>query len=109
MQPMLLEVFTDKEKDTTLLREYYHGLKNKMNNGNKRMENHQRISDILFDFYNGIAKITINRPRYRNAFTPTTTSEISDALYYCRECQDINVVVLTGAGDKAFCSGEICT
>ena len=44
MQPMLLEVFTDKEKDTTLLREYYHGLKIKMNNGNKRMENHQRIS-----------------------------------------------------------------
>ena len=65
----------------------------------------KEYQDILFDFYNGIAKITINRPRYRNAFTPTTTSEISDALYYCRECQDINVVVLTGAGDKAFCSG----
>ena len=58
----------------------------------------KEYQDILFDFYNGIAKITINRPRYRNAFTPTTTSEISDALYYCRECQDINVVVLTGAG-----------
>ena len=57
----------------------------------------KEYQDILFDFYNGIAKITINRPRYRNAFTPTTTSEISDALYYCRECQDINVVVLTGA------------
>ena len=65
----------------------------------------KEYQDILFDFYNGIAKITINRSRYRNAFTPTTTSEISDALYYCRECQDINVVVLTGAGDKAFCSG----
>ena len=46
----------------------------------------KEYQDILFDFYNGIAKITINRPRYRNAFTPTTTSEISDALYYCREC-----------------------
>ena len=45
----------------------------------------KEYQDILFDFYNGIAKITINRPRYRNAFTPTTTSEISDALYYCRE------------------------
>ena len=66
----------------------------------------KEYQDILFEFYNGIAKITINRPRYRNAFTPTTTSEISDALYYCRECQDINVIVLTGAGDKAFCSGE---
>lgn len=61
--------------------------------------------EILFDWYNGIARITINRPRYRNAFTPTTTAEMSDALYYCRECQDIAVVVLTGAGDKAFCSG----
>ena len=65
----------------------------------------KEYQDILFEFYNGIAKITMNRPRYRNAFTPTTTTEISDALYYCRECQDINVVVLTGAGDKAFCSG----
>ena len=61
--------------------------------------------EILFDQLGGIARITINRPRYRNAFTPKTTSEISDALYYCRECQDIAVVVLTGAGDMAFCSG----
>ena len=71
----------------------------------REWKNIKEYQDILFDFYNGIAKITINRPRYRNAFTPTTTSEISDALYYCRECRDINVVVLTGAGDKAFCSG----
>lgn len=61
--------------------------------------------DILFDFYKGIAKITINRPRYRNAFTPTTLAEISNALHICRENPDIRVVVLTGAGDKAFCSG----
>lgn len=61
--------------------------------------------EILFDFYEGIARITINRERYRNAFTPTTTAEMSDALYYCRECPDINVVVLTGAGDIAFCAG----
>lgn len=61
--------------------------------------------DILFDFYKGIAKITINRPRYRNAFTPTTVAEMSNALSICRENPDIRVVVLTGAGDKAFCSG----
>ena len=61
--------------------------------------------DILFDRYNGIARITINRPRWRNAFTPVTVSEISDALCYCREAQDVRVVALTGAGDKAFCSG----
>ncbi len=61
--------------------------------------------EILFDLYNGIARITINRPRYRNAFTPLTVQEIGEALVYCREAQDISVVVLTGAGDKAFCSG----
>lgn len=43
--------------------------------------------EILFDFYNGIAKITINRPRYRNAFTPLTVSEISDALFIARIMQ----------------------
>ena len=61
--------------------------------------------EILFDYFEGIARITINRPRYRNAFTPLTVAEISDALRYCREAQEICVVVLTGAGDKAFCSG----
>ena len=61
--------------------------------------------EIYFDYFEGIAKITINRPRYRNAFTPKTVQEISDALVYCRESQDVCVVVLTGAGDKAFCSG----
>lgn len=65
----------------------------------------KEYEDILFDFYNGIAKITINRPRYRNAFTPTTTAEMSDAMRICREESDISVVVITGAGDKAFCSG----
>lgn len=61
--------------------------------------------DILFDTFEGIARITINRPRYRNAFTPTTAQEISEALRICREDPSIGVVVLTGAGDKAFCSG----
>lgn len=63
------------------------------------------FKEILFEEYNGIAKITINRPRYRNAFTPRTTWEMSQAFVYCREAQDICVVILTGAGDKAFCSG----
>lgn len=63
------------------------------------------FKEILFEEYHGIAKITINRPRYRNAFTPLTVSEISEALCYCRENSDISVVVLTGAGDMAFCAG----
>ena len=71
----------------------------------RKWETIKEYEDILFEFYNGIAKITINRPRYRNAFTPTTTGEMSNALTICRECADISVVVITGAGDKAFCSG----
>ncbi|MFA7389928.1 MAG: enoyl-CoA hydratase-related protein, partial [Proteiniphilum sp.] len=54
----------------------------------------REYEDILFDFYNGIARITINRPRYRNAFTPTTTTEMSDALRICREMEEVSVVVL---------------
>ncbi len=63
------------------------------------------FKEILFESYNHIAKITINRERYRNAFTPLTTLELSQAFSYCRESSDIRVVILTGAGDKAFCSG----
>lgn len=63
------------------------------------------FKEILFEEYNHIAKITINRERYRNAFTPLTTWDMSQAFAYCREAQNIRVVLLTGAGDKAFCSG----
>lgn len=63
------------------------------------------FKEILFEEYNHIAKITINRERWRNAFTPLTTLEMSRALGYCREAQDIRVVLLTGAGHVAFCAG----
>ncbi len=63
------------------------------------------FKEILFEQYGRIAKITINRERYRNAFTPLTTWEMSRAFSYCREAQDVRVVLLTGAGDKAFCAG----
>ena len=65
----------------------------------------KEYSDILFEYFEGIAKITINRPQVRNAFTPTTVAQMSEALVICRQRNDIRVVVLTGAGDKAFCSG----
>ena len=65
----------------------------------------EHYKEILFDFYNGIGRITINRPRWRIAFTPLTVAEIDNALAICRERSDIRVVVLTGAGDKAFCAG----
>ena len=63
------------------------------------------FKEILFEKYDRIAKITINRERYRNAFTPLTTLEMSQAFNHCREASDIRVVLLTGAGDKAFCAG----
>lgn len=65
----------------------------------------REYKEILLDYFEGIARITINRPRYRNAFTPLTVQEMGDALTLCRERPEIRVVVLTGAGDKAFCSG----
>jgi naphthoate synthase len=65
----------------------------------------KEYEEIKFDFFEGIARITINRPRYHNAFTPDTTKEMCDAMVHCRENSDISVVILTGAGDKAFCSG----
>src|SRR5207244_4243241 len=61
--------------------------------------------DIRYEFADGIAKITINRPEVRNAFRPQTISEMSDAFALAREDERIGVVILTGAGDKAFCSG----
>lgn len=63
------------------------------------------FEDIKFDFFEGIAKITINRPHVRNAFRPKTVMEMCEAMTICRETQEIGVVVLTGEGDKAFCSG----
>ena len=53
----------------------------------------------------GIAKITICRPEVHNAFRPQTLTDISDALTHAREDPTIGVIVLTGEGDKAFCSG----
>jgi naphthoate synthase len=52
-----------------------------------------------------IAKVTINRPQVRNAFRPETVTELLDAFTYCRDDQTIGVVILTGEGPEAFCSG----
>ena len=65
----------------------------------------KEYTDILFDYYNGIARITITRPQVYNAFRPQTNAQILEALDYCRDHSEVRVIVLTGAGDKAFCSG----
>lgn len=61
--------------------------------------------EILFEKTDHIAKITINRPEVHNAFTPLTVSEMIDAFTLSRDDADIGVIILTGAGDNAFCSG----
>ena len=71
----------------------------------RKWETIKTYNDILFEFHEGIAKITINRPKVYNAFRPETNMEMLDAVNICRERNDVGVVVLTGAGDKAFCSG----
>ncbi|MFN9501833.1 MAG: 1,4-dihydroxy-2-naphthoyl-CoA synthase [Chryseotalea sp.] len=65
----------------------------------------KEYKEILLHQYNGIARISINRPHVHNAFTPLTVQEMIDAMHWCRENVDIRVVVLTGEGGKAFCSG----
>jgi naphthoate synthase len=65
----------------------------------------KQYSDILLEDFEGIAKITINRPEVRNAFRPQTLFELSDAFNIARDDPHIGVVILTGQGDKAFCSG----
>ena len=62
--------------------------------------------DILYETLDGaIAKITINRPEVRNAFRPTTLFELSHAFNTARDDPQVGVIILTGAGDQAFCSG----
>ena len=63
-------------------------------------------SDIRYELSgDGIAKITIDRPEVRNAFRPQTLIEMSHALEQAREATDVGVIVLTGEGPHAFCSG----
>jgi naphthoate synthase len=65
----------------------------------------KEYKEILFHKYEGIARISINRPEKHNAFTPLTVQEMIDAMYLCREDQEVGVIILTGEGGKAFCSG----
>ena len=62
-------------------------------------------TDIRYETAEGIAKITIDRPEVRNAFRPETLIEISGALERAREDTSVGVIVLTGEGPLAFCSG----
>ena len=65
----------------------------------------QGYEDVVYEKAEGIAKITINRPEVRNAFRPLTVQEMQRAFADARDDSSIGVVILTGAGDEAFCSG----
>lgn len=65
----------------------------------------QTFVDILYEKRPGIAKITMNRPQVHNAFRPKTVTEMREALQDARMDESIGVIILTGAGSKAFCSG----
>ncbi|HUZ88469.1 MAG TPA: 1,4-dihydroxy-2-naphthoyl-CoA synthase [Candidatus Acidoferrales bacterium] len=61
--------------------------------------------DIWYETTEGVAKVTINRPEVRNAFRPRTLYEMSRAFEVARDDPQIGVIILTGAGTEAFCSG----
>ncbi|MBC1484630.1 1,4-dihydroxy-2-naphthoyl-CoA synthase [Listeria seeligeri] len=65
----------------------------------------KEYEEIKYESYEGIAKITINRPQVHNAFTPKTVTEMIDAFNRARDNSNLGVIILTGEGDKAFCSG----
>ncbi|WP_436763315.1 1,4-dihydroxy-2-naphthoyl-CoA synthase [Streptosporangium sp. V21-05] len=64
-----------------------------------------QYEDIIYETGEGIAKITINRPERHNAFRPTTLFELKDAFNAAQEDAEVGVIIFTGAGDRAFCSG----
>lgn len=62
-------------------------------------------SDIIYERAEGIAKITINRPQVRNAFRPETLTQLQEAFNIARDDDSVGVIIFTGAGTEAFCSG----
>ncbi len=68
-------------------------------------ERRGEYNDIIYEVGDGIARITINRPKVRNAFRPQTLFELSRAFESARDDLSVGVIVLTGAGPDAFCSG----
>ena len=64
-----------------------------------------QFKDILYEVKGDYAHVTINRPKVLNAFTPVTLQELKAALDNAEKDKEVGVIVLSGAGDRAFCSG----
>ena len=71
----------------------------------KRGEGSENFTDVRYEVGEGMAKITINRPQVRNAFRPETLSELQLAFNFARDDDKVGVIIFTGAGSEAFCSG----
>ncbi|MTA98731.1 MAG: 1,4-dihydroxy-2-naphthoyl-CoA synthase, partial [Actinobacteria bacterium] len=65
----------------------------------------EKFTDVIYQVADGMAKITINRPEVRNAFRPQTLFELEEAFNLARDNDQVGVIVFTGAGSEAFCSG----
>ncbi len=65
----------------------------------------EKFTDVIYEVADGIAKITIYRPEVRNAFRPQTIIELQSAFSLARDNEEVGVIILTGAGTEAFCSG----
>jgi naphthoate synthase len=65
----------------------------------------EKFTDVKYQVADGIAKITINRPQVRNAFRPQTLFELSEAFNLARDNDQVGVIIFTGEGSEAFCSG----
>ena len=65
----------------------------------------EKFTDVIYQVAEGMAKITINRPEVRNAFRPQTLFELEEAFNLARDNDQVGVIIFTGAGSEAFCSG----
>jgi naphthoate synthase len=65
----------------------------------------EKFTDVIYEVAEGMAKITINRPEVRNAFRPQTLFELQEAFELARDDDQVGVIIFTGAGSEAFCSG----
>ena len=68
-------------------------------------EGGEEFTDVIYEVAEGMAKITINRPQVRNAFRPETLAELEEAFSLARDNDQVGVIIFTGAGNEAFCSG----
>ncbi len=65
----------------------------------------EKFTDVIYEVADGMAKITINRPEVRNAFRPQTLFELAEAFNLARDNDQVGVIIFTGSGTEAFCSG----